>query len=235
MAHSDKRNNAMILAVKSAPEESILSAACRAKLEAVELYLSAELLTNVPRTAKLCRGFPLRYAVHAPNDGSAIDELVELAKEIRAEIVVFHNNYWEDEWGNIVERFKKVPVRLCIENTYSVHEPVKFMRRYGMGRCLDLEHLQMEAAGVYGDVFIEVIREAAHIHLSGYRYGFPLWHTHIHHSAEHGRYMLGLLKKADYSGFVVSEAKVSLQTYAEFKKLREFYNTWKKASAQRRC
>lgn len=218
----------MILAAKCAPEERILSDICKAKLKAVELYLSKDLLKETPRIIRVCKDLPLRYAVHAPGDGSGIDKVAKLVKEIRAEIVVLHNIYWEDEYAGIVEQFKGSPARLCVENTYSVHEPLKFMRRYGMGRCLDLEHLQMEATGIYEEIFISVIEEASHIHLSGYRYGSSLWHTHIHHSPEHGMYMLGLLEKANYSGFVVSEAKVSLQTYAEFKKLREFYENWRK-------
>lgn len=220
-------NNIMTLAVKCAAEESMLSQIHRAGLGAVELYLSKVLLGDVSATAQLCKSFPLRYAVHAPNDGSAIDELAELAKKICAEVVVFHNIYWEDEWSDIIKRFKGLSARLCLENIYSVHEPVKFIRRYGMARCLDLEHLQMECIGVYEEEFISVIREAAHIHLTGYHDGSKLWHTHIHHSPEHGKYMLGLLKKANYAGFVVSEAKLSLQTYSEFKKLRQFYENWR--------
>jgi len=218
----------MLLAVKCTPDETLLSQVRKAGIEAVELYLSKELLTNVPRIIQLCKNFPLRYAVHAANDGLAINELAELVQGIRAEVVVFHNSYWEDEWPDIVERFKGIPARLCIENTYSVHEPVKFMRRYGIGRCLDLEHVQMECAGIYEEVLIPLIKEASHIHLSGYRYGSSLWHTHIHHLPEHGMYMLGVLKKANYSGFVVSEARTYLHTYSEFKKLRQFYEDWEK-------
>lgn len=217
----------MILAAKCASEENLLSDVCEAGLGAVELYFSKTLLKDVSHTAQLCKGFPLRYAVHASNDGCALDELAELSKEIRAEVVVFHNVYWEDEWPSIIERFKKSSARLCVENTYSIHEPVKFMKRYDIGRCLDFEHLQMECPGIYEEVVIPVIQEAAHIHLTGYRYGSSLWHTHIHHLPEHGRYILGLLKKAGYSGFVVSEAKCSLQTYSEFKGLNEFYQEWK--------
>ena len=96
-----------------------------------------------------------------------------------------------------------------------------------MGRCLDMEHLQIECAGVYEEEFIPVIKQASHIHLTGYASGTGLWHTHIHHSPEHGLYMLNLLKKTGYSGFVVSEAKKSLQTYAEFEKLNDFYRKWR--------
>ena len=120
-----------------------------------------------------------------------------------------------------------------MENTYSVHEPVKFFRRYGISRCLDLEHLQMEGIGVYEEVLIDVLREASHIHMTGYKYGSPFWHTHIHHSPEHNLYMLSLLEQTGYKGFVVSEAKKSLQTYEEFKKLNNFFTQWKSGRIQK--
>ena len=223
-------NENMILAGKCAPDEKVLSEVCQAKLEAVELYLSRELLCDAQRVSGICKKFPLRYAIHAPNEGLDVDLLADLANDISAEVVVFHNVYWEDEWPNIIDQFKDMPVRLCMENTYSVHEPVKFMRRYGMGRCLDLEHLQMECAGVYDDVFVTIMREASHVHLTGYTCGSSLWHTHVHHSPEEGMHMLSLLKRSGYSGFVVSEAQASLQTYQEFKALREFYDEWERES-----
>lgn len=71
----------------------------RAGLEVVELYLSKGLLKKVPRIIQLCKNFSLRYVVHAPNDGSATDELAGLTQGIRAGIVVFHNCYWKDEGG----------------------------------------------------------------------------------------------------------------------------------------
>lgn len=227
MSKSGSDNN-VILAAKCSLDESIFSQIHRAGLEAVELYLSEPLLNDTTRLIQLCQRFPLRYAVHAPNDGSAINELAELTKEISAEVVVFHNIYWEDEWSDIVELFKEIPARLCVENVYTVHDQVKLVKRYGMSRCLDLEHLQMECNGVYEEGFLSVMREATHIHLTGYRYGSSLWHTPIHHSPRHSRYMLGLLRKANYSGFIVSEARTSFQTYSEFKKLRNFYENWQK-------
>lgn len=163
-----------------------------------------------------------RYAVHAPDNGYNPLRLAELVKAINAEIVVFHDVFWEDEWKDIVKLFKNIKTKLCIENTHSVHEPIKFMRRYGLGMCLDLEHSQMQCAGVYDEVFISVMRQTSHVHLTGYVYGSQLWHTHIHQSPEHNLHLLDLLKKADYSGFVVSEARVSFQTLPEFKKLSKF-------------
>ena len=84
----------------------------------------------------------------------------------------------------------------------------------------------MECAGLHEEEFIPVIKQASHIHLTGYIYGSQLCHTHIHHSPEHNLQLLNLLKKAGYSGFVVSEAKNSLQKYSEFKRLNEFYQEW---------
>lgn len=176
----------------------------------------------------MCRNFPFKYAVHAPNDYFNPDKLAELVDYIQAGIVVFHNIYWEDEWEKIVKSFDGVRAKLCIENTYSVHEPVKFIRRYGLFRCLDLEHLQMECSGFFEEEFLKVMKEASHVHLTGYTYGSELWHTHIHQTPTIALKMLNLLKKAQYRGFVVSEARTNLQTYKELKKLKEFFQTWQR-------
>lgn len=58
-------------------------------------------------------------------------------------------------------------------------------------------------------------------------YGINLWHTPIHYSPDHNNYLLNLIKKAGYSGLVVSEARVSYQSLSEFKKLNEFFQKWK--------
>jgi len=134
----------------------------------VELYLSKELLKDVDLIAKTCAQFSLEYALHAAADGSSVGELAMLAKEINPSIVSFHNVYWDDEWEGIVKLFEGSRAKLCIENTSGVHEPIKFMRRYKMGRCLDLEHLQFETAGVFEEAYIEVIKQADHVHLTHY-------------------------------------------------------------------
>ena len=92
---------------------------------------------------------------HAPVDGRALDGVARISKAIGAERVVFHDVFWEDEWRKIARLFSRQHTKVCVENTRSVHEPVKFMRRYGMGRCLDLEHLEQRHVGrdVPRDVF----------------------------------------------------------------------------------
>ena len=218
----------MILAAKVEPKEKLIAEVCKSGIKAVELYFTKDLLRYPSKIISLCKKFSLRYAVHASNDGCALSELAEVAKGINAEIAVFHNIFWEDEWEGIVNSFRNVPTRLCVENTYSVHEPIKFMRRFDLSRCLDVEHLQMECCGVYEDIFISLINEASHIHLTGYKYASRLWHPHIHHSPAHSKYILGLLEKANYSGFVVSEAMASMHTYEDFRKLCIFFDKWKK-------
>ena len=217
------KKNGMVLAVKCAPDKRIFQDIQKAGIKAVELYLSEEIMLEAQRVYALCAEFPFRYAVHAPPLGCSIEKLVEFTRVIRPEVVVFHNVFWDDEWPLIDKAFKGTRAKICIENTYSAHEPVKFERRYGFSRCVDIEHLQMECAGVFEEEFIKVLKMASHIHLTGYKFGGDKWHTHIHQAKKHGEYLLGLLIKADYSGFVVSEGKVSLQNLEEFKKLSEFY------------
>ncbi len=216
----------MIITAKSEPSEDYFLIIEKAGLRAVELFLSGIILKDVKRLIKLCKRFGFRYAVHAPNDNSDFSRLAELVSAIGAGVVVFHNIYWDNEWEKIAKIFSGVNAKLCIENTCSVHEPLKFMRKFGMGRCLDLEHLQLECCGIFEEEFARAIKQASHIHLTGYKYGSSLWHTHIHQSPGHSLYFLNLLRDCGYTGLVVSEAKISLQTYDEFAKLNNFYKKW---------
>lgn len=217
----------IIIAGKCTPEEKLLSCAHEAGLQAMELYTTVDILNDADRIAGICAKFPLRYAIHAPNTGCDPDRLVEFTEAVGAEVVVTHDIYWEDEWMKIVSLFENIKARLCVENTYSIHEPAKFMRRYGLGRCLDLEHLQMECAGIFEEEFVRFIKQAEHIHLTGYSSGSDLWHSHIHHSPELGTYFLDLINKSGYSGFVVSEARSAYQTVEEFRALNDFFKQWK--------
>ncbi len=216
------------IAAKCAPEAEILNGISNAGITAVELYTNQNILDNIRRVKEVCSEFPFRYAVHAPIDCFEMELLAELVEHTKAEVVVLHNIYWEDEWHGIIDTFKNIATKLCIENIYSSLEPLKFMRRYGLGFCLDLEHLQMECSGIFEEAFTPVLKKASHIHLTGYSYGSHLWHTHLHHSPEHCCYLLDLLRKAGYCGIVVSEARASLQTLTEFEKLNIFSQKWQK-------
>lgn len=218
----------MILAAKCAPDKSILANIAKAGLEAAELYLSKTILKETPRIIEMCKEFPLRYAIHAPIDGQALQETAACAQAINAEAVVFHNIYWEDEWEGIVQLFRdKTDAKLCIENTLSANEIFKFVRRYGMGICLDFEHLQLECAGLWEEHLPSLVSRTSHIHLTGYTYGSTLWHTPIHHSPKTNELLFDLIQKTGYTGFIVSEAGVKHQTYEEFKGLNDFFKTWR--------
>jgi sugar phosphate isomerase/epimerase len=221
-----KEDLSFILGTKCAPEEKFLSAIKKAGIEAVELYLSQDILKGVDRIIDLCRQYPFRYVLHAPVNNYDLYPLSKLAGAIEAELVVFHNIYWQDEWKEIMEAFKDIKAKICIENISSVNETIKLRRRFGLGLCLDLEHLQLECAGLFKAESLRVIKDASHIHLSGYHYGSELWHTHMHHSSQNSMKLLNLLRDAGYSGIVISEAKESLQTYEEFKRLNDFFNMW---------
>jgi sugar phosphate isomerase/epimerase len=218
----------IILAAKTAPEERILSDIQKAGISSVELFLSKKILDDVNGVIALCRKFPFKYVAHAPNDTLAVAPLKKLVKALDIRIVVSHDIFWEDEWKKIAAAFKGSKAKICIENIVSAVEPFRFIRRYGFGSCLDIEHLQFEIDGVFEEDFIGAIKLASHIHLTGYSSGSELWHTHIHHSPEHGRRMLDLIKKSGYKGMVVSEAKPSQQTYEEFSTLKSFFDSWAK-------
>ena len=214
----------MILTAKCAPEERILTDIVKADIKAVELYLSKDILEDVPGIIKTCKQFPLRYTVHAPNDGTGLSETYDLVALLKPEAAVLHNIYWLDEWEGIVKAFQKYAVPIYIENTIGANEIVKFVQRFDIGFCFDLEHAQMECCGFYEEAFIPILKRAGYFHLTGYTFGSNMWHTPIHHTPEHNRYLLGLLKQIGYSGFIVSEASVGYQTCEEFAAAKEFFD-----------
>lgn len=215
------------IAAKCAPEESLLDAIVDAGLIAVEIYTDNSSLKDVDKIVQICKKYPLRYALHGPADGYEPDRLFALVEGLKAEVVVFHNIYWEDEWRHITGKFKALQCKLCIENLFGAVEPVKYMRRFGIGRCLDLEHLIMEVNGIFEEPFAGLIKDSSHIHMTGYTFGSKAWHTPIHHAPQQSVYFLNMLKRAGYSGLVVSEAQNAYQTRNEFKALYEFFKKWK--------
>ena len=216
-----------IIAAKCAPDERILSNIHKAKLKGVELYLNKEWLKQKSLIIRNCLKFPLRYALHAPTDTFCPDDIVELAAELNAEIIVFHDIFWEDEWAKIVEVFQDTQIKICVENIATNVDIIKIVRRFGVNLCLDLEHLQMECGGFYEEASIPIIQQAKHIHMSGYFYSSELWHTHLHYTPKHSHYLLDLIRSTGYQGMIVSEAKSLLQTFEEFQKLNHFFNKWK--------
>jgi len=219
--------NQIIIAAKCAPDGAILGSIGEAGLGAVELYTGKAHLSRASDIVRICSGFPFRYAVHAPNEGEDWKSLAEVVNMLEAEIVVFHNIYWEDEWERILRAFEGTHARLCMENTHSVLEPLKFMKRYALGMCMDMEHLQIECAGYFEDGALPFVKMASHIHMTGYTFGSRMWHTHLHHSPGHCFHLLETAVQAGFSGMVVSEAKVSLQTLSEFKALCSFAEEWR--------
>lgn len=216
----------VILAVKCRADERILDAVSQSGIMAVEIYTDLEVLKKVHDTIKKCHKFPFRYAVHAPIEGFEPERLVDLAGGIDAEVVVFHDVYFDDEWLEIRNLFSKMGAKVCVENVTSGIEPVKFMRRFGFGCCLDLEHLQLETNGIHEESFLRIMKQASHVHLTGYIPGSDLWHTNFHKSPKQSTHLLNMLRQVGYKGFVVSEAKVRHQVYEEFKGLYDFFNNW---------
>ena len=153
-------------------------------MRAVELYTNNSWLQNIDDVINTCAKYSLQYAIHAPSKGYEPEGLFILAEQIGAKIIVFHSIYWDDEWEYIVKRFKTLPCKLCIENTYGAVEPIKYMRRFGIGRCLDLEHLILEGNGIFEEPFFDLMKESSHIHMTGYTLGGKFWHTPLHYAPE---------------------------------------------------
>jgi len=221
-------NRKMVVAAKCAPVEEILLNVEKAGITAAELYTNIKWLHDINKVKRICKKFPFRYAIHAPLDGYEPDLLADMAVDLKAEVVVFHDIYWDNEWEYIYNVFKNMNIKVCVENITTVLEPLKFIRRFGFKRCLDIEHLQMECAGVIEGELLPIIQQTAHIHLSGYFFGSNLWHTPIHYSPQHNIDFMNLIKSAGYTGFIVSEAKTSLQTLSEFENLNKFFQKWER-------
>jgi len=215
-------------AAKCAPDAKILDAICNAGFKAVELYLSKPIMARAPQVVKLCGKFPLKYALHAPNDTYCPEELHALAEELNVRVVVMHDIFWEDEWLRTASVFKGSGIKICVENLRCSHDPLKFMRRFGMGRCLDLEHMQLECNGAYSDEIRRIMRKTSHIHMTGYTPGSARWHTPADYAPESNAMFLDMLADAGYSGFVVSEAEVKYQTLESFARTAAFFRQWRK-------
>lgn len=223
----------MTIAVKCAPKESILDLVADSGIGAVELYTNESWLKKVDVVGRTCARYSLRYAIHAPTDGYQAVNLVSLVEQLSPEIVIFHNIYWEDEWEYLVKNLMPLGCKLCIENVLSVIDTLKYMRRFGLSRCLDLEHLILETSGIFEEPLFGLIKQSAHVHITGYVHGGNSWHTHLHHAPAQSSYLLDLLKKAGYSGLVVSEARTPYQTGEEFRALQEYFEEWKDQSWER--
>ncbi|EGO64539.1 hypothetical protein [Acetonema longum] len=214
------------IAAKCSPEEKMLAMVERAGLKGVELYTDDAIIRQADSAGALCAKFPFRYAVHAPTSGYAPTALAEFVQAVKPETVVFHNIYWDDEWPELIQAFDKLPVKLCLENMSDIHEAEKYIRRFGISRCLDFEHYQMQHGGFPSGGATPLMRQTAHVHLTGYTAGSERWHTPIHHAPEQNGRILDLLVRAGYSGLVVSEANVKHQTQEEFDALVEFCRPW---------
>jgi sugar phosphate isomerase/epimerase len=224
---------AFTLAAKCAPEPALLKAIAAAGINAVEIYTDDRILADAAAVARTCRAFDLRYAVHAPVFAYDPPGLITICKALDAEVCVLHTNYFEDEWKAIARAFSKIKTRPCVENSATVLEPFRYMRRYGFGLCLDLEHLELEIHGIYEEEVLRAIAMASHIHATGFARGSAFWHTHLHHNPRHARYLLDLLATAGYRGLVVSEARIQQQTHAEFKRLKTFFTRWQRSHGHR--
>lgn len=210
------------IAAKCAPVPRQLEMILAAGLTAVEIYTNHQLLQDPGAIISVCKQFPLRYAFHAPHDDFEPQRLADLAVGLAAEAAVVHPVYLEDEWPVLVKAFAATSCPLCVENTLASTPIIPLVRRFGVRRCIDFEHATMECAGVYVEAMLPFMRQAGHIHMTGYTWGSQDWHTHMHHAPEQSRTWLAALRSVGYTGLIVSEAKVEQQTPEEFRALARF-------------
>jgi hypothetical protein len=218
------------LAIKCAPKEEIFDIAQRCGIGHIELYTSDSLLTETEKIIDLCNSYPFIYLIHAPTQGYQPSEVAHLSYSLNAPVTVFHNIYLEREWQQIADIFSNIDTTVCIENLANAMDAVAYMRIHGFRRCLDFEHLIIETNGIVEEFLPALIRQACHVHLTGYTFGSNKWHTPIHHAKEQSRFILDYLKKEQYSGVVTSEAAVCYQTEQEISRVIDFFNSWQKRS-----
>jgi len=210
------------LAAKSAPTHDTFSILEDVGIKAVEVYTD-EIQLSRSEIIDICHDFNFDYVVHAPNDIYAPEKIFNLAKSIKAKLVVTHDIYWEDEWPEIMQHSTESGIPLVIENVDGAFTFQKVLRRYNLKRCLDFEHIIYQMGGFAPDVLSNVITDTVHVHLTGYEHGNGKHHTHFYESAKQSMEILRLLNDCGYNGMVVSEALPEYQTRERFQKLVEFY------------
>ena len=210
------------LAAKSIPAYDIFSVLEDVGIKAVEVYTDV-LQLNRPDIIDICHDFNFDYAVHAPNDVYAPEKIFNLAKSIKAKLVVTHDIYWEDEWPEFIQSSMNSGIPIVIENVDGTSTFQKILRRYNLNRCLDFEHLIYQMGGFTPNIFANIIADTVHVHLTGYEHGNGKHHTHFYEAAKQSMEILGFLKNYEYNGMIVSEALPEYQTKEHFEKLVDFY------------
>lgn len=218
---SDKKTGIQ-LAAKSVPTHNTFSILEYVGIKAVEIYID-EIQLSRSDIIDICHDFNFDYAVHAPNDIYAPEKTFNLAKSIKAKLVVTHDIYWEDEWPEIIQHSTESDIPLVIENVDGTFTFQKILRRYNLNRCLDFEHLIYQMGGFTPNIFANIIADTVHVHLTGYEHGNGKHHTHFHEAAKQSMEILRFLTNCGYNGMVVSEALPEYQTREKFQKLVDFY------------
>lgn len=210
------------LAAKSAPTHDTFSILEDVGIEAVEVYTDAFQL-NRGDIIDICHDFNFDYVVHTPNDVYAPEKIFNLAKSIKAKLMVTHDIYWEDEWPEIIQHSTESGIPLVIENVDGTSAFQKILRRYNLKRCLDFEHIIYQMGGFAPGVFSNnIINDIVHVHLTGYEHGNGKHHTHFYEAAKQSMEILRFLTNCGYNGMVVSEALLEYQTKEHFQNLVEY-------------
>lgn len=216
-------NTGLQLAAKSVPTYDIFSILEDVGIKAVEVYTDTFQL-NRADIIDVCHDFNFDYVIHAPNDIYAPMKTFNLAKSIKAKLVVTHDIYWEDEWPEIIQYSTDSGIPIVIENVDGAFTFQKILRRYQLKRCLDFEHIIYQMGGFSPDVLSITINDTVHAHMTGYEHGNGKHHTHFFEAAKQSIEIIKLLVNCGYNGMVVSEALPEYQTREQFQKLVDFYS-----------
>lgn len=208
------------------PSNKIFSIIEEVGISAVEVYSNKNSLQSL-EIIDVCKQFDFEYVLHAPNDIFAISDTFNLAKSIDANLIVAHDLFWEDEWKKIMQISKDFGIPLAIENTDGFLFCEKVIRRYNAKRCIDFEHLTLQTNTLTPTVLNLVkptIKDTIHVHMTGYKTGNGMHHSHFYKSPIQSERILKFLLDNKYNEMAVSEAAVEYQTKEHFQKLKVFYD-----------
>lgn len=207
---SDKKIG-LQLAAKSAPTYDTFSILEGVGIKVVEIYID-EFQLSRSDIIDLCHDFYFDYVIHAINDIYAPEKTFNIAKSIKAKLVVTHDIYWEDGWPELIQHSTESGIPLVIENVDGTSIYQKILCRYNLKRCLDFEHLIYQMGGFAPDVLSNVVIDTVHVHLTGYEHGNGKHHTHFYEAAKQSIEIISFLTNCGYNDMVVSEALLEYQT-----------------------
>lgn len=226
----------LTLATKFVPERSAFQTAFDAGFKAAEFWLDARLLSESSTIAAVAGDFPLRYALHFPNQGpisvEALRGAVNLYRDLKCTAMIIHQPMF-DRYADALREMAP-ELDLAIEN--HILDLPRFERwsDQSPGLTLDVEHLwkftlndaPLTTLLEHVERFLD--RHASrlhHVHMPGYQPGGEE-HYPIHYNSELAIEVLTRLASHGFTKLVVSEADTPFQSREFLLKDTALFDQW---------